>query len=109
MSSDPRTWHKQLFLQKATETFDTDGSVIEDWRDVRAFMGCLEPKKGSEEFSAQTLIAGMHYEIWGWDIPEATAKHRIRWGTRIFKITEPPYRYDEQGPAKMRIMAHEVE
>lgn len=108
-ASDPRSWHKLMYLQEPDETNQGSGAVNDTWTDLQSFRGSLSPKKGAEAPEGETLMATMHYEIWTWDIAVATAKHRVRYGTRIFEIVEPPYRYDERGPAKLMLIAMEVQ
>lgn len=78
----------RVTIQQATETRATDGGVLQTWGTWRTCYASVEPLTGREWYQAESRQATITTRIWvPWiDANGVTAKMRVLWGTRIFKI-----------------------
>jgi SPP1 family predicted phage head-tail adaptor len=73
-------------VQQATETQDTDGSVIQTWGTYAQVYAEISPKSGSEDYAAAGINASVVHEIRIRYLDGLTPKMRIVYGDRTFEI-----------------------
>ncbi len=79
-------------VQKATETENEFGELQRTFATIFTRWAWIEPVKGKESENADQVTAELTHKIRMRNVAGITAKHRIKFGTRIFEIAEPPIR-----------------
>lgn len=77
--------HK-ITLQTATETRDTDGSIINTWADTATVRAAVEPLVGREYWAAQQVNAERTVKFHIWYRSGVTPKMRVSYDSRTFDI-----------------------
>lgn len=77
---------KRVTLQTATETRDTDGSVIQTWSDTATVRAAVEPLVGREYWAAQQINAERTVRFRIRYRSGVTPKMRVSYDSRVFDI-----------------------
>lgn len=77
----------RVTIQKATETQDVSGDVVQTWGTHARPWVAVEGLSGVELFTARQTRAEAELKFHARNVNGVTPKMRILWGTRVFDIT----------------------
>jgi SPP1 family predicted phage head-tail adaptor len=83
---DPGLLNRRLTLEAPVETPDGAGGVGREYEDVTTLWASVEPLAARAEMSAASLGARVTHHIRVRLDPTITLRHRLRDGTRVFRI-----------------------
>ena len=106
MPSNAGHLRHRVTVQRAVDTRDASGGVIEEWRTIGDRWARVQPLRGRERYAAQQVNPALSHRITMRYTTAVSAARRIKLGDRIFHI-EPPLNIDERG-AWIEMMAREA-
>lgn len=83
---DPGRLRRRLVLEAPVETADDTGGVEVAYTAVATVWGAVSPRRALEAVEADAAGADVSYRIVVRAGPEITTRHRLRLGTRVFRI-----------------------
>lgn len=66
------------------------------WSEFATVRAAIEPLKGNERMTAMMIQSEATHNIRMRYLPGMTSKMRVKFGTRVFEILEPPRNTDER-------------
>jgi len=94
-----------ITIQQVSETVDSMGSSTTSWTTYVTAFASISPVKGMEELEHKKLEHDNVYRIWIRYDSGVTAKMRISWNSRIFRIIS--IRNPEERNRTLELMAEE--
>lgn len=102
-------YRHRVEFQAPTETPDSYGQPVQEWVTYAKRWASVEPMSGRELARAQQVFAEVTHLIECRHVQGLTAKHRVKWGSRIFELGPPLNPGEQGGTTVIEITAKETD
>lgn len=101
-------YRHRIEFQAPTETPDSFGQPVQDWVTYATRWASVEPLSGRELVRAQQVMAEVTHLVECRYVTGLKAKHRGKWGTRLFELGPPLNAGELKGTTPIEITAKEM-
>jgi SPP1 family predicted phage head-tail adaptor len=82
----PGTLRHRITLQRAVESPDSLGAMVETWQNLANVWASVEPLSAREQFNLHSTYTEATHKVTIYYLAGVTAKCRVLFGTRTFNI-----------------------